>query len=282
MDPGRAFAERTQADREIPKPMIVQALQGVGRPVLRLLSYLGQLGELFSEICKSFFVGKTRPKLIGRQLVAIGFGSQTVVIVTGAFTGAVFAAQTYFQFSTYGLGSTVGAVVSIAMSRELGPVLAGLMVSGRVGASMAAEIGTMKVTEQIDALRAMGIHPVDYLVQPRTVAMMISMPLLIAESVGFGILAAHLITVHGFHVPEAWYSHHVRIHTDLGDIAIGMIKGYVFSLLIVLVSCHQGLTASNGAVGVGKGTTSAVVISCLCVLIVNFFLTLLLNYFFPL
>lgn len=262
--------------------MIVQTLRGVGRPALRLLSYLGQIGELLSEICKSFVVGKIRPKLIGRQLVAIGFGSQTVVIVTGAFTGAVFAAQTYFQFSEYGFGSTVGAVVSIAMSRELGPVLAGLMVSGRVGASMAAEIGTMKVTEQIDALRAMGIHPVDYLVQPRAVAMMVSMPLLIAESVGFGILAAHLITVHGFHVPEAWYSHHVQTHTDLGDIAIGMIKGYVFSLLIVLVSCHQGLTARNGAVGVGKGTTSAVVISCLCVLISNFFLTLLLNYFFPL
>ena len=262
--------------------MIVQALQGIGRPVLRLLSYFGQLAELATEILKSLFVGRIRPKLVGRQLVAVGFGSQVVVIVTGAFTGAVFAAQTYFQFSTYGLGSTVGAVVSIAMSRELGPVLAGLMVSGRVGAAMAAEIGTMKVTEQIDALRAMGIHPVDYLVQPRTIAMMISMPLLIAESVGFGILAAHLITVHGFHVPEAWYAHHVNIHTDLGDIAIGMIKGFVFSLLIVLVSCHQGLNASHGAVGVGKGTTAAVVLSCLCVLIVNFFLTLLLNFFFPL
>ncbi len=262
--------------------MIVQALQGIGRPVLRLLSYLGQLADLALEIFKSFFVGRIRPKLVGRQLVAVGFGSQVVVIVTGAFTGAVFAAQTYFQFSEYGLGSTVGAVVSIAMSRELGPVLAGLMVSGRVGAAMAAEIGTMKVTEQIDALRAMGIHPVDYLVQPRTIAMMISMPLLIAESIGFGILAAHFITVHGFNVPEAWYAHHVKIHTDLGDIAIGMIKGYVFSILIVLVSCHQGLNASNGAVGVGKATTSAVVYSCLCVLIVNFFLTLFLNFFFPL
>jgi len=262
--------------------MIVQALQGIGSSVLRLLTYLGQLAELFTEVVKSFFVGRTRPKQIGRQLVAIGFGSQAVVIVTGGFTGAVFAAQTYFQFSVYGLGSTVGAVVSVAMCRELGPVLAGLMVSGRVGAAMAAEIGTMKVTEQIDALRAMGIHPVDYLVQPRMIAMLISMPLLIAESIGFGILAAHLITVYGFGVPEAWYAHHVQLHTELQDIGIGMIKGFVFGLLIVTISCHQGLSATNGAVGVGRGTTSAVVISSLCVLIVNFFLTLLLNYFFPL
>lgn len=262
--------------------MIVKALQGVGSLILRLLTYLGQLADLAVEIVKSLFVGQTRAKQIGRQLVAIGFGSQSVVIVTGAFTGAVFAAQTYFSFNDYGMGSSVGAVVSIAMCRELGPVLAGLMVSGRVGASMAAEIGTMKVTEQIDALRAMGVHPVDYLVQPRAIAIMISMPLLVAESTGFGIMAAHIITVYGFHVPEAWYSHHVQAHTDLSDVGIGMVKGFVFGMLIVVISCHQGLNAKNGAVGVGKGTTSAVVISCLSVLIVNFFLSLLLNFFSPL
>ncbi|MCB1234029.1 MAG: ABC transporter permease [Verrucomicrobiae bacterium] len=254
----------------------------MGGGFLRLLSYLGQLGELFLETTLAFFVGKIRPNLVGRQVVNTGFGSQLVVIVTGAFTGAVFAAQTYFKFSTLGLESAVGPVVSIAMCRELGPVLTGLMVAGRVGAAMAAEIGTMKVTEQIDALRSIGVHPLDYLVLPRAAGMFFSMPLLVAEATGFGIVASYVITVWGFKVPFAWYDAQIRAFTDLSDIGIGMIKGFFFGGIIVLVSCHQGLTASNGAVGVGRGTTSAVVISSLGILIVNFFLSLLLNYFFPL
>ncbi len=261
---------------------MLKLLQTTGQTASVGLSYLGQLASLLRDLVCSPFIGKVRCHLIGRQIVSIGFGSQLVVIVTGAFTGAVFAAQSYFKFNDFGIESAVGAVVSIAMCRELGPVLTALMVSGRVGASMAAEIGTMKVTEQIDALRVMGVHPVDYLVLPRAVGLLFSMPLLVAESIGFGILASRIMCVHGFHIPEAWYSHHVRAHTDLYDISIGMIKGFVFAGLIVLVSCHQGLTASNGAVGVGKGTTSAVVIASLAVLIFNFFLSLLLNQLSPL
>jgi phospholipid/cholesterol/gamma-HCH transport system permease protein len=261
---------------------MVQVIQGLGRITIGFMEYLGQLAALFRETVASLLIGVKRPALIGRQIVSIGFGSQLVVIVTGAFTGAVFAAQTYFKFSEYGLESGVGPVVSIAMCRELGPVLTGLMVAGRVGASMAAEIGTMKVTEQIDALRAMGVHPTDYLVLPRVIGMLLSMPLLIAEATGFGIAASYLVTVVGFKVPFTWYDMQIRAFTNLGDISIGMIKGFVFGGLIVLISCHQGLTAKNGAVGVGKGTTSAVVISSLAMLICNFFLSILLNYFFPL
>lgn len=234
------------------------------------------------ETAKALVLGKVRWRLVGQQVVSIGFGSQLVVIVTGAFTGAVFAAQSYFKFSEFGMDSAVGAVVSISMCRELGPVLTGLMVAGRVGASMAAEIGTMKVTEQVDALRAMGVHPIDYLVVPRTIAIMVSMPLLVAEAIGFGMVASHITVVYGFKVPGAWYMHHVVEHTELIDISIGMIKGFVFSILIVMVSCHQGLRASNGAVGVGKGTTAAVVVSSLALLVFNFFLTLILNYMSPL
>src|SRR5205823_7610403 len=130
------------------------------------------------------------PILFLGQIVEIGLLSQLVVIVTGAFTGAVFAAQTYFQFNRIGMGSAVGAVVSVAIARELGPVLTGLMVSGRVGAAMSAEIGTMKVTEQIHALRALAVYPIDYLVVPRVLAMVVSMPLLTAECIGFGIVAS--------------------------------------------------------------------------------------------
>ena len=160
--------------------------------------------------------------------------------------------------------------------------MTGLMVAGRVGAAMAAEIGTMKVTEQIDALRSMAVHPVDYLVVPRVVGILISMPLLIAESISFGIVASWIITVHYFRVPATFYLHHLETEMELQDIWIGMIKGFVFGLIIVIVSCHQGLIAKDGAVGVGRGTTSAVVFSSLGILIVNLFLTFLLNMIWPL
>ena len=141
------------------------------------------------------FTHRLRWRLFLQQIVEIGLLSQVVVMVTGGFTGAVFAAQTYFQFNKIGMGSATGAVVSVAICRELAPVLSALMVSGRVGAAMSAEIGTMKVTEQIDALRALAVYPVDYLVVPRALAMMISMPLLTAECIGFGIVASYLIAI---------------------------------------------------------------------------------------
>lgn len=216
-----------------------------------------------------------------RQVAEIGYRSQPVVIVTGAFTGAVLAAQSLFQFSTLGMESGAGALVSVAMLRELGPSITALMLAGRVGAAMAAEIGTMKVTEQVDALRSMGVHPIDYLVTPRMVAMFIAMPLLIAESAAFGILASMVIGTGPFGVNPAYWMNQVHNHTDLTDVAIALIKGSVFGFLIVLVSCHQGLRVTNGAVGVGRGTTRAMVYSALALLVFNFFLTLLLNLIFP-
>ena len=132
---------------------------------------------------------------IARQILEVGYRSQPVVIITGAFTGAVFAAQIFFQFRTLGMESGTGALVATAMCRELGPVLTGLMLAGRVGAAMSAEIGTMKVTEQIDALRALAVYPVDYLVVPRAVAMCVSVPLLVGECVFFGVLASYYVGV---------------------------------------------------------------------------------------
>lgn len=245
------------------------------------LRYLGQLGLLVASTFESLIHGKARLHLTLRQIVVIGFGSQLVVIVTGGFTGAVFSAQTYFKFKDFGIESTVGAIVSIAMCRELAPVLAGLMVAGRMGASMAAEIGTMKVTEQIDALRAMGVHPIDYLIRPRLVAMMVSIPLLVAESIAFGVAASYVVCVIAFEVPGADWWKHLNYYTQFADVFIGMLKGFVFGILIVVISCHQGLTTRDGAVGVGRGTTRAVVNSSLAILVFNFFLTFLLNYFFP-
>jgi len=254
----------------------------VGGVVFAILEWFGQVARLAVEVLGSILAGRIRFRLVLAQIASIGFGSQLVVIITGALTGAVFAAQVYFKFSELGLGAATGPVVSLAMCRELGPVLAGLMVAGRVGAAMTAEIGTMRVTEQIDALRAMGVHPVDYLVVPRAIAIVISMPILVAEAVAFGIGAADFITVRGFGVPEVWFWNQLKQFTGSEDILIGLIKGFFFGILIVLIACRQGLNTRGGAEGVGLATTRTVVFSSLAILTANLFLTMFLNYLFPL
>jgi len=253
----------------------------LGRAFLDFVGYLGQVASLSGEVVGSIFRRRPRPGLVARQIVDIGFGSQPVVIVTGAFSGAVFTAQMYYQFVKMGMETVVGGVVAIATCRELAPVLGGLMVAGRVGAAMAAEIGTMKVSQQIDALRGMAVHPVDYLVVPRFLGMMVSMPLLIAESIVFGIAASYVVAVMLFGIPATWFWTHVEQWMGLDDLVFGMIKGLVFGMGIVAVACHQGLAASHGAVGVGRATTRAVVIASLGLLVANFFLTLLLNEVLP-
>ena len=254
----------------------------IGRNVISFVSYFGELMLLVFDSILSLFVAPIRWHLFLQQVFEVGFRSQLVVIVTGGFTGAVFAAQTYFQFHRLEMDSAVGAVVAVSMFRELGPVLMGLMVSGRVGASMAAEIGTMKVTEQIDALRALGVYPIDYLVVPRLLAMMLSAPLLVAECCGIGIVAGYFVGVMMMDIPGAYYIDYMMKFTGTRDVKMALSKGFVFALLIVFISCHQGLNAKEGAVGVGRAPTEAVVIGSLAILISNFFLSLLLNVIFPL
>lgn len=254
----------------------------VGGLVFSILAWFGQVARLGVDVLCSIFAGRIRFRMVLNQIASIGFGSQLVVILTGALTGAVFAAQVYFKFSDLGLGAATGPVVSLAMCRELGPVLAGLMVAGRVGAAMTAEIGSMRVTEQIDALRAMGVHPVDYLVVPRAIAIVISMPILVAEAIAFGIGAADFIIVRGFGVPGVWFWDQLKQFTGSQDILIGMIKGFFFGIIIVLIACRQGLKTRGGAEGVGRATTHTVVFASLAILTANLFLTMFLNHLFPL
>ena len=243
--------------------------------------YLGQTALLAGETFSSIFAGRIRWTLVFRQIVEIGFGSQAVVIITGIFTGAVFTAQIFFQVNALNMSSAVGPVVSIALFRELGPVLTGLMVAGRVGAAMSAEIGTMKVTEQIDALRALAVNPVDYLVVPRAVAMMISMPLLVGECIFFALTASYYVAIQILNVNSVFFLHHMWSYTHSKDMVMALSKGFVFAIIVVFIGCQQGLTTRNGAVGVGRATTEAVVISSLSILMVNFFLTMALNIIFP-
>lgn len=212
-----------------------------------------------------------------RQLYFIGVKSQSVVITTGAATGMVLCAQTFFQFHKVKMDTATGAVVSVGMSSELGPVLAALMLTARVGASIAAELGTMKVTEQIDALRTLATHPVDYLVVPRFLASVIAAPLLTAQAILVGIFASWLVGVHLMGIDGAYYLANMNKHTDPHDVVVGLIKAVIFGAVIALISCFKGMNCKGGAEGVGRATTEAVVACSISVLITNFFLTLLLT-----
>jgi len=253
----------------------------LGQFSISLFRYLGSLLLLAIETVQSMVKTPIRWRLALRQVLEVGYRSQLVVVVTGAFTGAVFGAQTYFQFHRLSMDTAVGAVVAVSMFRELGPVLTGLMVAGRVGAAMSAEIGSMKVTEQLDALRALGVHPIDYLVVPRLIAMMISMPLLVAECVGIGILAGQFVAVNLLGVTQVYYVNYMLKFTAARDVKMALTKGFFFGILIVFIACREGLQARAGAVGVGRATTEAVVCCSLAILILNFFLTMVLNIFYP-
>lgn len=253
----------------------------LGRQALSLFQYFGEIAALVSETCVSLVAAPIRWRLFARQIVEVGWRSQFVVIVTGMFTGAVLTAQTFFQFSSLGMKSATGSVVAVSLFRELGPVLTGLMVAGRVGASIAAEIGTMKVTEQIDALRSLAVHPIDYLAVPRVLALLLSMPLLVAESIGLGICASYIVGVHVLDISGPYFLENLIRYVGPRDIKMALSKAFCFGVIIAFVSCHQGLNAKEGAVGVGRAPTEAVVISSLAILISNFFLTFLLNMLFP-
>ncbi len=253
----------------------------LGRIALSLIQYLGELAVLAYETCLAMVIAPIRWRLLARQIVEVGWRSQLVVIVTGMFTGAVLTAQTYFQFASLGMKSATGSVVAVALFRELGPTLTGLMVAGRVGAAIAAEIGTMKVTEQIDALRSHAVHPIDYLVVPRVLALVLSMPLLVAQSVGLGIISSYFTGVHLLGISGPFFLSNLYSYVGPRDIKMALCKAFCFGVVIAFVSCHQGLNAKEGAVGVGRAPTEAVVISSLVILIANFFLTFLLNMLFP-
>ena len=246
----------------------------------RITSSLESFGNLILMVIEAFG-GMFRRRFSGRDLLYqmhfIGVKSQSVVLITGAFTGMVLAAQTYFQFHKVHMDTATLALVSVSMCSELGPVLTSLMVAGRVGAALAAELGTMKVTEQIDALRTLAAHPIDFLVVPRMMATLISLPLLTAEAIVVGIGAAYLVTVHLLNVDAAYAWENMIKYSHAQSVVMGLIKASVFGMVIASVSCYKGITCGEGAEGVGRATTEAVVESSISILISNFFLTLFLQ-----
>lgn len=213
---------------------------------------------------------------IVEQLDLIGVGSLTVVLLTGVFTGAVLALQSGFTLDQFGARSVVGRLVSASMVKELGPVLTALMVTGRVGSGIAAELGSMAVTEQINALRALGTDPVRKLALPRIVAGVLMVPVLTVISDAVGILGGWLVAVTQLRVASTVYWNSVFDGLYLEDVWMGLIKPFVLGFVIVSVGCHVGLRTTGGTQGVGRATTNAVVAGSVAVLAVDFFVTKLI------
>ncbi len=206
-------------------------------------------------------------------MVEIGYYSLPVVGLTAIFTGAVLALQSYSGFTRFSAEGAIPMVVALSVTRELGPVLAGLMVAGRIGASIAAEIGTMKVTEQLDALRTLSTCPIKYLVVPRLVAALIVMPCLVMIADIIGIMGGYLVSVYSLQFNPGSYLENTIKHLEFIDVASGLIKSAVFGFVIAIVGCYFGSNSDKGAQGVGKATTNAVVLASILILFTNYFMT---------
>jgi phospholipid/cholesterol/gamma-HCH transport system permease protein len=252
-------------------------LERVWQRILDWAEGLGRLSLMGGEATVSILRRRLHWGDVLDQIHFIGVKSQSVVLITGAFTGMVLCAQTYFQFHKVKMDSATMAVVGVSMCSELGPVLTGLMVAGRVGAAMAAELGTMRVTEQIDALRTLATHPIDFLVTPRLLATVIALPLLTAESIAVGIAGGYFLGSSLLRIDAAYSWFNLVKYTDPHEVVMGVTKAFVFGGLIALIGCYKGMNCGEGAVGVGRATTEAVVFSSIAILISNFFLTLFLT-----
>jgi phospholipid/cholesterol/gamma-HCH transport system permease protein len=208
---------------------------------------------------------------------SVGVLSVPVVAVTGLFIGMVLAVQAYGQFAALGLATRLGGIINVSVVRELGPVLAATMLAGRVGSAMAAELATMRVTEQIDALACLGVNPVHYLAAPRFLACVLLIPALTVLANFMGVMGGALICLQIYHVEGHYYWENTREYLGLWDVVTGLIKPIFFGAAIAVISCHRGFHSEAGAEGVGRAATRAFVASFIAILALDFFLALFLN-----
>lgn len=254
----------------------VKPIEDLGNWALKRVENTGSAALLAWEGIVQMFRRPFRWRVYLQQLEFVGVGSLMIVLLTGAFSGMVFAVQSAYAFSLFNAEGYVGTTVALALTRELAPVFTGLMVTGRVGSSIATEIGTMGVTEQIDALRSMAVNPVQYLVSPRIFAMVTMMPLLTLLFSLVGIVGAWVVAVLGLGLDEGVFKSRIIEAMVPWDVWSGLIKGAIFGVVITAISCHSGYTASGGARGVGMATTKAVVVSSVSILMVDYLLTVLM------
>ena len=252
---------------------MIQFLGSVGAAFLAFLAATGQLVLFGARAVGGLFAPPFYPRLILRQIVYIGYFSLPVVGLTALFTGMVLALQSYTGFSRFNAESAIATVVVLSVTRELGPVIAGLMVAGRVGAAMAAEIGTMRVTEQIDALTTLSTDPLRYLVLPRLLAGLITLPCLVLVADIIGVFGGFLVAIYKLNFNPVTYLTQTELYLETIDVVSGLIKAAVFGFIVALMGCYHGYHSRGGAEGVGQATTQAVVSASILILLFNYLLT---------
>jgi phospholipid/cholesterol/gamma-HCH transport system permease protein len=255
------------------KAMAIRQIESLGMSVERKILALGDFTQYTFKTIFWTFKSPFRWHLLFDQIYYMGNKSIFIIFLTSIFTGAVFAIQIYLGFKAINADSFIGPIVTIALAKELAPVLSGLVVAGRCGAAMAAQIGSMKVTEQIDALEVMGINGYQYLAVPRILGATFSMPMLSGIFLGIGYFGSWLIGVKVLEIDETTYTQKISDFMNLGMVAEGLIKAAVFGYLIGIISTYQGFKVEGGAEGVGRGTNMAVVWGMITVLVVDYFLT---------
>ncbi len=248
-----------------------------GTPFRDAIVTLGSYTVMVCEILKTACTSRPRLGVVFSQLYEIGVRSLPLVCITGAATGMVLAAQSFFQLSDKGLTGTTGIMVAKSMLVELGPILTSFMLTGRVGAAICAELGSMRVTEQIDAMASMGANPLEYLVVPRYMSMLFMAPVLTIFSSACGIFGGWFIATQLYGMNSQAFFDPLPLYMNWFDMISNVVKSTVFGMLVVSIACFRGMVAGGGAAGVGRATTSSVVITYSSILIANFLLTIFLN-----
>ncbi|MES2473813.1 MAG: ABC transporter permease [Pseudomonadota bacterium] len=248
----------------------------LGRSTMNLLAHIGRLSVFTGTALAAIVAPPIYWRLIGQQIMRIGYFSLPVVGLTAFFTGGALALQIFLGGNRFGTEAVVPQIVVLGITRELGPVIAGLMVAGRVAAAIAAEIGTMKVTEQIDALTTLATNPIKYLVVPRLVAAVLCMPILVAIADSIGVFGGYVVATQSMGFSGGTYLKNTVDFATQADIVSGLIKAGAFGFIIALMGCYHGFNSKGGAQGVGNATTSAVVSSSILILAANYLLTSLL------
>jgi phospholipid/cholesterol/gamma-HCH transport system permease protein len=238
---------------------------------------LGDWTLFAARTVRGIFGGAFRRVDLLRISVEVGVASVGVVAITGAFVGMVLAVQTYGQFHRIGLDTSLGAVIHLSVVRELGPVFAAVMLAGRIGSAMAAELATMRVTEQLDALACLGVDPVKYLAAPRVFACVLLLPLLTVLADFMGIIGSTLICLHVYQIDAFHYWRHTQEYVKVWDVLTGLAKSVVFGAALSLIACHRGFKGRGGAEGVGRAATEAFVYAFIAILILDFFLAMAAN-----
>ena len=252
---------------------MIALIELFGSMILRQIEEVGRIWLFLWEIARACVTPPLRWRLLTQQMEFVGVRSLSVVVLTGAFTGMVLALQGYTGFRRFGAEGLVGATVALAMTRELGPVLTSLMVTARAGSAMAAEIGTMRVTEQIDGLTVMAVDPIRYLVVPRILAGLLMVPVLCVVSDLVGIAGGYFVGVKLLGINSGTYMNNTVKYLEMADIYNGLIKAACFGLILATIGCYKGFTTTGGAQGVGRATTEAVVMASVLILVNDYFLT---------